>query len=116
MQLSLPNKDELIEKLQIEYESLMVKMNDYYQAQKDWLESTKDQLMEKAERSKLNQRYDEFKFNLSRQQEVWAQFDPSIRVATSVGIKYRSKKNSAKIPPWEDHTVLPYGSSFPTPP
>ncbi|MCW8879587.1 MAG: fatty acid desaturase [Kangiellaceae bacterium] len=72
MQLSLPNKEELIEKLQSEYDSLVLKMNDYYQVKKDWLESTKDQLMEKAERSKINQRYEEFRFNLSRQQEIWS--------------------------------------------
>ncbi|WP_196137487.1 fatty acid desaturase [Aliikangiella sp. G2MR2-5] len=70
-QLSLPEKEELIERLQIEYESLILKMNDYYKIKKDWLESTRTQLMEKAELSQLNQRYKEFKLNLLQQQRVW---------------------------------------------
>lgn len=72
MQLSLPDKEELIEKLQSEYESLVVKMNDYYQVKKDWLECTKDQLVEKAERSQLNQHYEELKDNFRQQQKVWS--------------------------------------------
>lgn len=69
--LSLPNRDELLERIEKEYEELQVKMNDFYRLKKQWLEATKDNLLESVEKSQLTKQYQELKESFVAQQQSW---------------------------------------------
>ncbi|TQV76569.1 acyl-CoA desaturase [Aliikangiella marina] len=69
--LSLPNKDELLERIEKEYEELQVKMNEFYRLKKQWLEATKDNLIESVEKSQLSKQYHELKESFVAQQQSW---------------------------------------------
>jgi len=71
IRLSLPNKEEALAAVQKEYDLMLSKMNEFYQLKKEWVESTKDQLIENVEKSQLNQRYKVLKQSWSEQQKNW---------------------------------------------
>jgi stearoyl-CoA desaturase (delta-9 desaturase) len=75
IQLNLPNKEEAILKIQQEYQNFLLKMNEYYQLKKEWLELNleikKGQLAENMENNKLAQRYKELKQSWMKQQKEW---------------------------------------------
>lgn len=71
MNLSLPNKNEVISSIQKEYEQLIDKMSEFYQVKKEWLDTTKHQLAENVEKSQLLHRYNELKHNCFEQHKAW---------------------------------------------
>ncbi len=71
LKLTLPNKEEIIASVHKEYEQLLKQMSEFYQAKKDWIEITKNQLVENVEKSQLSQQYKELKKQLSEQQKSW---------------------------------------------
>lgn len=71
MKLSIPNKEEILEILQKEYEQFVKELNEFYLIKKEWLESKRDQMLENVEKSKLNQQYKELKESLIAQQKSW---------------------------------------------
>jgi len=71
LNLSLPNKEELIASVHKEYEQLLEHMGEFYQAKKQWLEVTKGQLVENVEKSQILQQYKELKDQLAEQQKSW---------------------------------------------
>lgn len=71
MSLSIPNREEAIAAVQKEYDLMLTKMNEFYCLKKEWVESTKNQLLENVEHSTINQRYKEIKQSLYEQQKSW---------------------------------------------
>ncbi len=71
LKLSLPDKDQIIASLHEEYEQLVRQIGEFYQAKKNWLEVTKDHLVENVEKSQLSQQYKELKNQLAEQQRSW---------------------------------------------
>ena len=71
LKLSLPNRDELLQKVEKEYDELVNKMNDFYRIKKQWLEATKDNLVENVEKSQLSSQYRELKASWFAQQKSW---------------------------------------------
>ncbi len=69
--LSLSNKEQVLEKLQNEYECLCEKMNDYYQAKLDWVNIQKSQLNENIEKHPVSIKYQKLKQNFQLQQKNW---------------------------------------------
>jgi len=72
--LSLPNKEELLEKLQNEYENLQQKMTEFYQVKKEWLELKTDELHKNIEIHSVTKHYKELKESLGQQQKHWLGF------------------------------------------
>lgn len=72
--LSLPDKEEVLERLQHEYEELLSKMNDFYQIKKTRLEAAKGNLIENVEKTELYKQYDELRKNWFQQQKSWLVF------------------------------------------
>ena len=66
-----PNPEQMLERLQQEYEALVVKVNDYYDAKKQLLAAKKDQLIADVENSEVMARYNEIKSKLAEQQRSW---------------------------------------------
>ena len=64
---NLPNADEIIEKIQAEYELLKLHLMDYYQAQKTLLEAKRKQLVDQQ----LLQQVEELKARFLVQQKHW---------------------------------------------
>ena len=71
MKLSIPNKEEILDVLQKEYEQFLKELNEFYLVKKAWLESKRDQMIENVEKSNLNRQYKELKENLIAQQKNW---------------------------------------------
>lgn len=69
--LSIPNREEALIKVQQEYSQLQQKMSEYYQIKKQWIEVTKDQLVENVEKSTLSLRYKQLKKSWTEQQKDW---------------------------------------------
>lgn len=69
----LPNAEELLQRLQQEYEQLLLRLQDYYAARKAWLEVRRDRWAEGVERSQLNRRYLQLKAGFVEQQRAWKQ-------------------------------------------
>ena len=72
-QLSLPNKEAVLNSIQAEYEILERKMMAFYLIKKRWLEATKNQMVENVEESQLYLQYQELKQNWLEQQKTWHQ-------------------------------------------
>ena len=68
---SLPNADQVLEKLQLEYDLLITKVNEYYEARKELLTAKKQQLVADIENSDIMARYQELKDKLAAQQKSW---------------------------------------------
>lgn len=71
MTLSIPNKEEVLNSIQAEYDLVITKMNEYYNVKKQWLEFKRDQLVENVEKSQLNQQYNDLKASFLEQQKCW---------------------------------------------
>ncbi|OKY27426.1 acyl-CoA desaturase [Thalassotalea sp. PP2-459] len=69
-----PNADQLLERLQQEYDHLIVKLNDFYEVKKQVLLSKREQIIADVEKSELLLRYKEIKFNFQQQQRSWQFF------------------------------------------
>jgi stearoyl-CoA desaturase (Delta-9 desaturase) len=68
---SLANREEMMQKLQDEYELLVHKMTEYYAAQKRMMGVKKQDLKRNYEKLELHHRYKELKLNLALQKEKW---------------------------------------------
>ena len=71
MSLTIPNREEVLSAVQIEYDLVIARMTDYYTVKKEWVESKKNQLIENVEKSQLNQQYIELKESFLEQQKCW---------------------------------------------
>lgn len=67
----LPNKDELLEKLQAEYDLLLNKMTEFYQAKKKLMSLKGKALLETYEGLELSYKYKELKATLALQKDKW---------------------------------------------
>jgi len=66
-----PDADKMRERLQCEYDMLIVKINEYYAAHKKLFSDTKRQLVNDVENSELMKNYLELKQSLAEQQRSW---------------------------------------------
>ncbi len=71
---SHPNAEQLLLNLQDEYDVLIVKINEYYDARKKLLVYKRDQLVADVENSELILQYNELKNRLSQQKQSWQLF------------------------------------------
>ncbi|XOV80593.1 MAG: acyl-CoA desaturase [Aestuariibacter sp.] len=69
--LSLPNKDEIMTKLQSEYDVLLSKMSEYYSAKKHFMEIKKQALIKTYEGMEIAYKYKELKASLAVQRNKW---------------------------------------------
>ena len=69
--INLPDKDEVISKIQAEYEDLLINMNTFYSAKKEWADLTKSQLINSAEKSQIYQKYITLKKDWRLQHKNW---------------------------------------------
>lgn len=72
--ISHPNSEQLLEKLQHEYDALIIKINDYYGVKKLLFTKKRDQLLADVEQLELVAQYKEFKLRLNEQQQRWQMF------------------------------------------
>ena len=68
---SLANAEEILQKLQAEYELLVQKMTDYYATKKRLMELKKQDFKRSYEKLELHHKYKELKLNLALQKEKW---------------------------------------------
>jgi stearoyl-CoA desaturase (delta-9 desaturase) len=71
MTLSIPNKEELVKKVQDEYQLLTDHMAEFYAVKKQWLESTKSHFVENVEKSKLHDQYQHLKAEWESRKSRW---------------------------------------------
>jgi len=69
--MSLPQADELIARLQQEYETLMAKINELSQAQKQWLEARKASVLGVYDLKLLKQKAEQMKTSFDQQKKDW---------------------------------------------
>ncbi len=70
----LPNADELLQHLQQEYDHFVAQLNSYYEAQKQWVEIKRNQLVAQCEKSQAMQQYQTLKRQLQEQRQRWYAF------------------------------------------
>ncbi|MCP5161023.1 MAG: fatty acid desaturase [Hahellaceae bacterium] len=70
----LPNAEEMLHKLQLEYENFVTQLNEYYEAKKQWFEVKRDEVIASYEKSEAMQRYKDLKAQLAEQRERWHTF------------------------------------------
>lgn len=68
---NLPNSEQLRERLEQEYEALVIKINEFYEARKLLLATKREKLVADVENSELMQHYKELKQKLAEQQRSW---------------------------------------------
>ena len=68
---ALPNADEVRDMLQAEYENLIEKINEAYEARKKWLEVKTNDLIEVYDKSEAMKQYKELKSNMQEQRDRW---------------------------------------------
>ncbi len=66
-----PNAEQMLEKLQCEYDALVTKINEFYEARKKLITAKKEKLVENVERSDVMKQYNELKLRLAEQQKSW---------------------------------------------
>lgn len=71
LSLSPPNKDEILGKLQAEYDALMLKMTEFYQARKTFMDLKKQALIQSYEGLEIRYKYKELKASLEVQKNKW---------------------------------------------
>lgn len=69
--LNIPDRDQVIRKIQSEYEDMLTKMNEFYRLKTQWLDCKKDQFIEKVELLALRNHYLEFKQSWHIEQKNW---------------------------------------------
>ncbi len=69
----LPNAEELLHRLQAEYEQLLQRLQDYAAARKAWLEAKRADLNRQVEASSLYRQYRELQARWHEQQAAWQQ-------------------------------------------
>ncbi|WP_339720895.1 fatty acid desaturase [uncultured Paraglaciecola sp.] len=71
----LPNADEILAKVQFEYELLAQRMTDYYAAKKQLMEIRKQSLKRSYENLEVHYKYKELKQSLALQKQKWLQLN-----------------------------------------
>ncbi|MFT5676867.1 MAG: stearoyl-CoA desaturase (delta-9 desaturase) [Paraglaciecola sp.] len=71
----LANAEEILQKLQAEYELLAQRMTEYYAAKKQLMEINKQKLKRSYEKLELDYKYKELKLNLALQREKWLELN-----------------------------------------
>ena len=71
----LPNADEILAKVQVEYELLAQRMTDYYAAKKQLMAIKKQSLKRSYENLEVHYRYKELKQSLALQKQKWLQLN-----------------------------------------
>ncbi len=66
-----PNAEQMLEKLQLEYDALVLKINQFYEARKALITAKRNKLVANVERSEIMIQYKELKFRLAEQQKSW---------------------------------------------
>ncbi len=74
----LPHSDALILRLQMEYETLVNKINEFSQAKKQWVKVSKDSVMEGYDVKDLKQRVEKLKASFLHQKKNWLVFNSQI--------------------------------------
>jgi stearoyl-CoA desaturase (delta-9 desaturase) len=69
-----PEKEQMLAKLQQEYDLLIVKMNDYYTSRKQLINAKREQLLADVESSDLVKQYKELKNTFIEQKRYWKSF------------------------------------------
>ncbi len=69
--IHLPNADEVLAKIQAEYDLLIHRMSDYYKAQKAMMKIRKDTIQASYEKLELDFKYRELKQSVNLQREKW---------------------------------------------
>ena len=67
----LPNAEEVMQKIQAEYDLLMQRMSDYYTVKKRMMKVRQKCIKRSMERLELDFNYKELKYNLALQREKW---------------------------------------------
>lgn len=67
----LPHADALILRLQQEYENLLKRINEFSQAKKQWLEASKNSVMENYDLDELKEKVEILKMNFLQQRKNW---------------------------------------------
>ncbi len=67
----LPNGEEILQRLQREYEQLMARLQDYAAARKRWVAARRDDLNAQVERSQLYRQYRELRDGWRAQRDQW---------------------------------------------
>lgn len=68
---ALPNADEILHGLQMEYDQLLQKMAEFYATKRRLMEVKKQSIKRSYEKLELDFKYKELKFNLALQKEKW---------------------------------------------
>ena len=68
---SLVNKEELLSKLNSEYDALIAKMTEFYQAKKRLMEMKRKAVVESYDSLELTYKYKELKASLAVQKDRW---------------------------------------------
>lgn len=72
MKLSIPDREELLTNLQQEYDQILIRMHEFYQARKQWVDVKRGKLKESVEkRLQLESRYETMKQSWLEQQRHW---------------------------------------------
>ena len=69
--LTHPDAEKLSERLQSEYDKLIIKLNDFYYVKKTLLLAKKEQLLSDVEHSELIKQYNELKEKFNSQKRDW---------------------------------------------
>lgn len=72
---TLANAEEILQKLQAEYELLAQRMTEYYAAKKQLMESNRQKLKRTYEKLDLDYKYQELKLNLAVQKKKWLELN-----------------------------------------
>lgn len=72
--MSHPDAEKMLERLQCEYDALIIKVNEYYEARKQLFTAKKQQLVNDVENSELMKKYQELTKLLAEQQRSWHLF------------------------------------------
>ena len=69
-----PDAEQMLERLQHEYDHLIVKVNEFYAARKQLIACRRDKFIADVEKSELANQYQELKFRLAQQRQSWQFF------------------------------------------
>lgn len=79
--VSLPNKDEVLEKLKLEYELYCEKLSDYYAAKRDWIMLQKQELVKSVERHEIVEKYHQLRDKLFEHKKQWLEFNRQLKLS-----------------------------------
>ncbi|NVJ59975.1 MAG: fatty acid desaturase [Gammaproteobacteria bacterium] len=78
--IHLPNKEEVLEKLKVEYELYCEKLSDYYSAKRDWLLLQKQELVKSVEQHEIMEKYHQLRELLIEHKKQWHDFNRQLKL------------------------------------